>query len=424
MNDQGQAIAAKIKGRLIWPLVLLLFLNSLDRVNISFGSLQMNPAIGLNHESYGLGVSVFYIGYLLFQVPSTLILRKVGARRWLTGIVLIWGLIASGMAFIHDAREFYVMRILLGFAEAGFAPGVVYLCTQWMPARYRAGAVAATMLSVPIAIIIGGPLSGALMTGGNPLGLAGWRWMFLAEGMPTVALAFVAALWFVDSPAQAKWLSADDKTWLANEMAREQASLPGAAASWAQMLANPRVWAAGAAWFTLLMGANGVIFWLPQVIKQLSGGTALNVGVLTALPWIGVGTGMVLNGWHSDKTQERHWHVICAALLAAIGFAAAVTVHGGALALACLIIGGLGLGGAQGAFWTIPPTFIGRMTAVGGITLINMMGNVSGVIGSPIIGAIRDKTGSFSLPVYVLAALLLTGAGLVAALKAATPKAA
>jgi ACS family tartrate transporter-like MFS transporter len=418
MDDFGRATRRKIQVRFIWPLLLLLFLNSLDRVNVSFGALQMNRDIGLTPETYGFGVGLFFVGYILFQGPSMALLKGWGARRWLFAVVLFWGAVATGMAFVRDPVSFYVLRVLLGFAEAGFAPAVLYLCTQWMPRRYRAGAVATTMLAIPISIVIGGPLSGWLMGMRNELGLPGWRWMFLAEGAPTLLLAFACLFYFADAPQQAKWLNGDEKASLARELAAEDAAVPPGGRSVLRLLVSPRVWASALVWFSLMGGAYGVIFWLPQVVKQVAGGDPLTIGIVAALPWVAVGAGMLINAWRSDRTQERFWHVAVAGLLAAIGLAAAALVGTGPLALAALMLGGLGLGAAQSVFWTIPPTFLGRARAAGGITLINMVGNASGVIGPPLIGRLRQETGSFTAPIYALAVLLLAGAVLVVLLRA------
>jgi MFS transporter, ACS family, tartrate transporter len=411
MAEPGRRIAGKIQLRLMWPLTVLLLLNSLDRVNVSYGALQMNKEIGLDPSRYGLGVSCFFLGYILFQAPSVWALKRWGARRWLFGTVAAWGGVATAMAFIHTPSDFYIVRTLLGFAESGFAPGVIYLAATWMPVRYRAAAIATVMLAVPISLIVGGPICAWLMEQTNPIDLAGWRWMSLLEGSVTVVLAFACLLIFVDDPKDARWLSSNDKSWLHTEIEREHSTSATAARSHpSALVGDPRVWLSGAVWFGLLAGLYGVVFWLPQIVRQLTGGTPLQISLIAAMPWIASGLGSIVTGLNSDRTQERFWHCSLSLLLAAIGLAAAVSSANLMVALTALILCGLGLGGAQSTFWTIPPKFLGRTNATFGVPLINMIGQSSGILAPYLIGAIRERTGSFTTPVYALASMLLLGA--------------
>ncbi|CAN5278597.1 MFS transporter [soil metagenome] len=410
MSVEKSAIS-KIRARVVWPIVLLFLLNSLDRVNVSFAALQMNADLGFSPEAYGFGVGIFFAGYILLQMPSTLLLRRIGARWWLFAVVLFWGSIATAMAFMHDATTFYVLRFLLGVAEGGFAPGFIYLMGLWVPKRYRASAIAVSMLAIPISVIIGGPLSGWLMTLNNPMGMAGWRWMFLVEGLPTVVLAFVALAVFVNRPRDAKWLSGDEKAWLSDELAKDEAATgPKAASSVLAAILSWRTWAAATVWFASLAGAYALIFWLPQLIQQVSGHDEMTVAVLSALPWVAIGTGMIVNSWHSDKTQERLWHIGGGLLLAAAGIGAGLLFGNGVIAFILLIIGGFGLGSAQGVFWSLPTTFLKGPAAQGGITVINMIGNCAGLLVPMVIGVIRQTTGSFESVVGALAVVLLIGA--------------
>jgi MFS transporter, ACS family, tartrate transporter len=411
MVEPGWCIAGKIQLRLMWPLTVLLLLNSLDRVNVSYGALQMNKEIGLDASHYGLGVSCFFLGYILFQAPSVWALKRWGARRWLFGIVVAWGSVATAMAFIRTPTDFYIVRILLGFAESGFAPGVIYLAATWMPVRYRAAALATVMLAVPISLIVGGPICAWLMEQVNPMGLAGWRWMSLLEGSVTVVLAFACLAVFVDDPKDARWLSSTAKSWLQTELEREHpSSASGPRSRLSDLIGDPRIWLSAGAWFALLAGLYGVVFWLPLVLKQLTGGSALQISFIAATPWIASGLGSVINARHSDRTQERFWHCSLSLLLAAMGLGVAASTANSMIALTALILCGLGLGGAQSTIWTIPPKFLGRTNATIGVPLINMIGNSSGILAPYLIGAIRDRTGSFTTPVYALASLLLLGA--------------
>jgi ACS family tartrate transporter-like MFS transporter len=411
MDEQALEIRNRITLRLVAPLMFLTFLNSLDRVNTSFAALQMNSDLGLSPEMYGSGAGVFFFGYLAFQFPHTSLLRRIGARRWIFGAALFWGSVATCMAFIQSARHFFALRFLLGVAESGFAPGIIYYMSQWMPQRFRAWAIAGSMLAIPISVVLGGPLSGWLMTLAGPLGMRGWRLMFVVEALPTIVAGFVALWYFVDSPSQAKWLTAEQKAWLLAELENDRKQDPPAdSLSFWQLLSSGRLWAVAGVWFTLMAGAYGIIFWLPLVIKQVSGRGDFEVGVLSALPWLGLGAGMLVNAWHSDRTQERYLHIGIPALLAAVGLALACSVSQGWLALVCLIIGGFGLGGAQGAFWALPTSFLTGGAAAAGITLINLLGSSGGLVAPPWIGWIRVRTGSFAAPVYALAGLLLVGA--------------
>lgn len=415
----------KIRLRVLFPIMTLIVLSSLDRVNISFAALQMNAAIGLTPELYGFAVGIFFLGYLLFQFPSTSILTRVGARRWIAGCVVLWGCVATSMTFVHTPESLYAARFLLGAAESGFAPGVVYYCSGWMPKRYRAGAIAITLLAVPVSVMIGGPLCGWLLSADNPLDIAGWRWMFLMEGLATVLMGVAAYFWFVDSPADARWLTAAERKWVEDELARENGAAvavtthgSSAPSAIRVALADSRAWFAAGVWCTTLVGANGMIFWLPQAIKQMSAQSDFAVGVLSALPWAGVGLGMIVNAWHSDRAQERFLHTGVPLAIAGVALIMASVVEPGPLALVCLFLSGIGLGSAQGVFWSIPTGFLHRAIAAGGITLINLVGNVGSLAGPYTIGWIRAHSESFAAPVWFVSAVMILGAGLLLPLHA------
>jgi ACS family tartrate transporter-like MFS transporter len=417
MSTAATAIIRKTKWRLLTPLLALLFLSTIDRANVSFAALQMNAELGLTPETYGLGVSIFFLGYILIQWPSLWLLQRIGMPRWVFACAGIWGLAATGLAFVHSAQGFYALRLLLGIAEGGFAPGVMFYLSRWIPTRSRAGAISMFMLAVPISAVAGGPMAGWLMSADNPLAWPGWRWMLLIEGAPTLLLA-VAALWLLpDAPRDARWLSGEDRCWLEQEIAREHGAQ--AAQSSARIpLANARLWAAGLCWFGLLAGANGMLYWLPQILRHLSAGSSeLQIGLLSALPWMAVGAGMVVNARHSDRRQERHWHVGLAALAAAIFIALTPLLGTGAWAMLALLLAGFAMGGAQGTFWTLPPTFLGPAALAAGFAIINMCGNLAGLVIPTFIGWVRERTGSFDGPVYALALLSLLAAGAVALLR-------
>jgi ACS family tartrate transporter-like MFS transporter len=301
------------------------------------------------------------------------------------------------MAFMQNAMQFYSFRFLLGMAESGFAPGVIYYISQWMPRRFRAWAIAGSMLAIPIS------------------GISGWRWMYLVEGGLTVLAAFASLRVFVDTPAEARWLDSGQKQWLLAELEQDRARIPQGnqgTGELRRMLCSIRIWASAGVWFSLMSGAYGIMYWLPQIIKQVSKASDFKVSILSTLPWIGLGTGMLLNAWHSDKTQERYWHIGIPALMAAAGMILGTSVSSGWLALCCLVIGGIGLGGAQGAFWALPTSILGGANAGNGITLINILGTSGGLLTPPVIGWVRVHTGSFAASAYLLAGLLIGGAAL------------
>jgi ACS family tartrate transporter-like MFS transporter len=399
------ATIRKTKMRLLIPLLALLFLSTIDRANVSFAALQMNAALGLTPETYGFGVSIFFVGYILIQWPSLWLLQRIGMRRWVFACAGVWGLAATGLAFVQSANGFYALRLLLGIAEGGFAPGVMFYLAQWIPQRHRAGAISTFMLAVPVSAVFGGPLAGWLMSMDNPIEWPGWRWMFFIEGAPTLLLA-VAALWALpDTPKQAAWLSPDERRALEEEIARDRQAAP-ARTDDRSPLRNSRLWIASVCWFGLMAGANGLLYWLPQIIRHLSAeSTDLQIGFISALPWVAVGAGMVINAWHSDRRQERHWHVGLAALASAFLIALAAALGTGAPALAALLLAGFAMGAAQGTFWTLPPLFLSPAGLATGFALINMCGNLAGLVIPTFIGWVRERTGSFDGPVFVIAAL-------------------
>jgi ACS family tartrate transporter-like MFS transporter len=405
------SLRRKVVWRLIAPLTFLIFLSSLDRSNISIAALQMNGEIGLSPEMYGRGAGLFFfVGYILLQYPHTAILRRIHARRWVSGTVVIWGVAASLMAFIRTPEHFYGLRFLLGVAEGGFSPGATFLAALWMPRRFRAAAVGATMLAIPLSQVIGAPVSGWLMTLPFDVGgLSRWRLMIATEGALTIIGGAAAWFVFVDRLADASWLTTDEKALAAEELARD-ASERGEAGSSLGFLANARLWAAAAVWFCLLAGAQGIIFWMAQVVKQISGGDPFQVGLITALPWVGVALGMVLNARSSDRSGERHAHLAAAAALGAVCLLLAFLIPPGFASASLLVLGGIGLGGAQGVFWPIPIGLLSRDDTGRGITVLNMVGNTAGLIMTPLIGLIRQRTGQFGPSIYLLTAVIALAA--------------
>jgi ACS family tartrate transporter-like MFS transporter len=410
---EGRSAWRKVQVRVLLPMLILTVLSSLDRVNISFAALQLNPALGLSAEQYGIAVGIFFFAYLLFQFPSVWLQRRLGTRLWILCIGVSWGVVATAMALIQTRTGLYVMRFLLGMAEAGLAPGIAYYCSSWLPRAHRAAAITMTMLAIPISVVIGGPASGWLLSHPNPLQLSGWRWMMLVEGVPTILMAVIACWLVANRVDEAAWLSDAERRWLGTQLRieREQfASAGGRIDTVYKLVASGAVWQVAVVWFALLLGANGILFWLPLVLKQLSGRGELAVGIMSVVPWLGLGIGLLANAWHSDRTQERAWHVISAMLLGALGLALAVAIGAQGLSLALLFVAGCGIGAAQGAFWAIPANLWSGAVLGTAITTVNLLGNLASLVGPYLIGWVRSHTGSFATPAYGLAACLVLGA--------------
>lgn len=407
----------KVMLRVVWPLTFLIILSSLDRVNVSFAALRMNMDLGMDAKAYGFGVGIFFWGYLIFQLPSAAVLRRIGARRWIAASVIGWGLVAAAMALVQTPVHFYAARFLLGLFESGFAPGVVWYVSQWLPREYRARAIGGTLLAIPISVIIGGPLCGALMaldTGS----IASWRVMFAVEGMATVLAGIAAWFWFSDRPALASWLGAAERAAMEAQIDQEaaQARAPAGNSMFAAF-GDPMLWLSAGIWFVLITGANAIIFWLPIAVKSFGLHDPFEIGVLSALPWVAIGAGMLLNAQRSDRKNERFGHLAFPMLFGAVALGIAASLTGnGALALAALVVGGFGLGGAQSVFWTIPTHYVGARNP-GAIAAINLCGNLSSTAMPMVIGWVVATTGSLALPVYALAGLLALGALLVIPLR-------
>lgn len=407
-------IAAKVRWRLVLPCLVFMLMSSLDRANVSFAAASLNVDLGFSPSQYGFGAGILFVGFLAGQYPSLYLLQRLGMRGWITSCALLWGLSAGAMAFIHTHTEFYVLRVLLGFAEGGLAPGIVLYLSQFATERERAQTFTLPMLAIPLSVILGAPLSGWLLGMEGSVGLPGWRWMFLAEALPTVLLGLAAAFYFPDTPAQARWLGDAERAWLQQNAARrDTARQPN---DW-RILREPVVGLAGLLWFCLLSGSYGVIFWLPQVIHSLTGLAPLQVGLIGALPWIGVALGMYLNAVHSDRSGERFWHIALPAMLAAVALLAAWLAGPGAPALLALLLAGLGLGAAQGAFWALPTQLLPPAALGVGVVTINLAGSAGGLVMPQLMGLLRERSGGFTAPTWLVVGVLLLAALLVAAIR-------
>jgi len=386
----------------------------LDRVNVGFAGLQMNADLGFSSAAFGFGSGVFFLGYCLFEVPSNLILHRVGARLWISRIMITWGVISAAMMFVRTAPSFYVLRFLLGAAEAGFFPGVVYYLSHWYPEGQRARAIAAFMTAVPVSGVVGGPLSGALLTLNGLFGLAGWQWLFLVEGIPAILLGVIVLVYLTDRPETANWLSPAEKDWLVGTMAIERTSregLPPIGIFGA--LANPTIWHLGIIFFFAAIGFYGYSFWAPLVIKSLIGTSDLGVGmILGAISAVTIIL-MVLNSAHSDETDERPLHVAVPLLISGAGFFGCALLQGPIFALLFLALVPIGHCASYGPFWSMPSRFLDGAPAAAGIAMVVTIANVGGLVGPTIIGSMKDRFGGHG-PGF----MLLGGCALVAALLA------
>lgn len=408
------AIVAKVSRRLIPYLFVLYVAAYLDRINIGFAQLQMRSALGFSDTVYGFGAGVFFLGYFLFEVPSNLILARTGARIWIARIMITWGLISSAMAFVETPVQFYVLRFLLGVAEAGFFPGVIYYLGQWFPASARAAAISRFMTAAAVSGIIGGPLSAALFTLDGVSGLAGWQWIFMAEGVPSVVLG-LTTLWFLtDRPSEARWLTADERTTLMAHIQREAdttISRHGATGA-VRALLHPTVWRLSLLSFTLLIGLYSISFWLPQLVQSVWKLGNFEVALLSAVPYIAAAIAMVTVGTHSDRTGERHRHIAGAALVGAAGLALSAIVQTPVAGLIALSIAAVGIFSAIPVFWTLPAAFLTGQAAAGAIALINSFGNLGGFAGPFFIGAMKDVTGGFAASLLTISGVLVGSAWL------------
>jgi ACS family tartrate transporter-like MFS transporter len=419
-GDHTSATLARVSRRLIPFLLLLYILNFLDRVNVGFAALEMNRDLGFGPEVYGFGAGVFFIGYCLFEVPSNLVLYRTGARLWIARIMVTWGLAASAMMLVHTAQSFYALRFLLGVAEAGFFPGIIFYLTYWYPAPERARAYAWFLAAIPVCGVIGGPVSGALLGLDGRLGLQGWQWLFLLEGIPSVVVGLAVLRLLPDRPRDARWLRPEERAWLEQRLeADRDHGAASHAASLRRALADPAVWWLSLSYFLLIIPLYGFALWLPQLIKASGDFTNFEVGVITAIPYAVAAVGMVLVGRRSDRTGERHLHLALPALAGAVGFVAVTRADTPVLLVAALSLAAFGALGWLGPFWALPTAFLREQAAAGGIALINSMGAFGGFVGPYLIGRIKQSTGEFTPGLLLLAGSLVAAAVLAGGIRTA-----
>jgi ACS family tartrate transporter-like MFS transporter len=419
MDVIEKVTTGKVMKRLVPFLCFCYFIAYLDRVNVGFAALQMNAALGLDAGMFGFGAGLFFIAYFLLEVPSNVALEKFGARKWIARIMITWGVISAAFAFIpHISRAtglsveytFYLLRFLLGMAEAGFFPGVIFYITLWFPSVYRARIVSLFMLAIPFSSIIGAPLSGALLnvTGA---GLDGWQWLFIIEGVPACLVALIVLVFLTDRPSQATWLNPEERDWLETRLAAERRQKESSAGhfSFFRSISDPRVLALALVYFCLNAGGYGVSYFLPTIVKGF-GLSNLMTGVVSAVPFVFGAFGMVLLSRHSDKTMERRGHVAVALAMAAVGIGLSGFVDNPVIKMALLCFAQIGVSAVPPMFWPIPSSFLTGASAAAGIAAINSLGNLSGFGGPFLMGWLKNTTGSFTPGLVCLAIAAAIGA--------------
>jgi len=418
VSDSRPEIAARVLPRVTRRLVSFAFIcyviAYIDRVNVGFVSTILQRELGLSNQAYGFGAGLFFFGYFLFEIPSNLILERVGARRWIARIMIVWGVVSMATIFVTGERSFYALRFLLGLAEAGFFPGIVLYLTYWIPAHERARNGALFMTAAPVAMLVGAPLSEALLGLDGRLGLAGWQWLFLIEGLPALLLGVLALVVLTDRPEQAAWLDPEGRAWLSERMAVERQARVAHGGS-LRSLFDGKLLLLCLIYFLNTTVTYGIFLWLPRMLEESLGRRSFG---LVMIPFAFALVGMVLIGRHSDKTRERKRHVAACALVAAIGLALAAVFHANpALLVLSFTICQIGQRAIQPTFWTIPPLFLGGTAAAAGIALINSIGNLGGQLGPWLVGSLRDLTHSHAGGLLLLSGLLVLQAALVMSLR-------
>jgi MFS transporter, ACS family, tartrate transporter len=401
----------KIQWRILPFIILLYFIAMLDRTNLSYVSTHMSKDLGLTSAQFGLVAGIFFIGYFLFEVPSNILMQKFGARKWIARILITWGIVAACTSFVQNETHLYILRFILGVMEAGFFPGIILYLTYWFRAKDRAKVTSTFMLGLPLAYIFGAPVSGLILDHIHWMGISSWRWMFFLEGIPAVLLGIVTLFLLLDKPDEAKWLSDKEKAWIKNELEKEKQAINKNSKynkSTAKAIFGPMIWLLAVIYFSKTLAIYGVGFFAPQIINSFTEGlSSTTVGLITAIPYIFASICMILWGRHSDKTNERRWHIaipigITALALIAFGFTKNPILI---IALLCIINGATF--SLYGPFWTLPSLFLTGTSAAAGIAAVNSIANLGGFVGPYVLGAVNDATGSVYGGLVVIAAICI-----------------
>ncbi|OUL68230.1 MFS transporter [Paraburkholderia hospita] len=404
---------AKVGRRLI-PFLMLCYLGAyLDRVNVGFAKLQMLSDLRFSETVYGMGAGIFFLGYFLFEVPSNVILHRVGARRWLARIMLTWAVISASFVFVKSPTAFYALRFLLGLAEAGFAPGVILYLTYWFPSERRAKALSLFFMAIPLAGMIGGPLSGWIMHSlQGAMSMAGWKWLFLLEALPSLVLGFAILLYLDDGIKQAKWLNDSEKALLTRNVAAD-AEHKTAHVSIRAFIGDRRLWLMASIYFCVVLGQYGLTFWLPTIIRKAGVADPLWVGAFTAIPYLCAIIALPLVGMSADRRRERRFHLAIPMLVAAAGFATLPMLGSVGASIVCLSIAAAGILASSSQFWSLPTALLGGMSAAAGIAAVNCFANLAGFFSPAIVGWLNDLTGKSTAGLIFISVAVTLGAALV-----------
>ena len=422
LSDVGQRARRRVAYRLL-PFVFLLYIvNYIDRVNVSFANLRMSADLGFSDRVYGLGVGMFYITYVLFEIPGAVIVERWSARKWITRIMISWGIVTILTGFVHTATQFYVARFLLGAAESSFFPGMIVYLTHWFCARDRSRAIACLYAANPAAALIGSPLAGWLL-GVHWQSLAGWRWLFILEGIPAVVVGVITYFYMTDRPVQAHWLPHDERDWLVKELEGElQAKNKVRNPTILEAFGDQRILKLIPAYFLALTGVLGTIYWIPTFVKRLSGFSTRTITSLLLIPALMGIAGMLINGWHSDRTAERHWHSAIPLISAGLMFGLlTVFRHEVPLAIACLLLGSGFVYACYPAFWAIPTMMLSEAAAAATFGLINSIGQLGGFAGNYAIGFLNDRSHSLAASFAFIALVYVAAGGLILSLRVREP---
>jgi MFS family permease len=409
----------KLGNRFTYFLGILYFFSWVNRASVGIAALRMNADLGLTATMYGLGAGLFFAGYAIFEIPSNILLHKVGARRWIARIMITWGIFSVGFGFVHGPWSYYALRFLLGVAEAGFFPGILYYLTLWFPAAHRTKPYALFLSFSMVGVMVMGPLSTWLMEAcAGWLGISGWRWMFIIEGVPAVLLGFVTWFYLTDYPHMAKWLKAEEKTWLQETLEAERRAAPLVEHhSAGAFFGDKRLWALALFYFFWNLGNLGIMFWLPTILKAVGNLSNLQVGFLYSCPFIAALIGMNVVRWYSDRTGRRKQILVGCSLAAFVFLGASGYAASPALSLLLMCLAAFNIWGLVPIFWTLPADYLGGVTAAAGIAFVSSWTGVGGFAGPYIVGLIKDATGKFSLAVLAMAVAFLIQGGIVMAMK-------
>jgi len=416
----GRALYRKISWRLIPYMFLLYIVNYLDRVNVGFAAMDIQRDLHFSNTVYGMGAGIYFLGSALFDLPSNLILTRVGARVWMARIMISWGVISTCMMFMHSKESFYVLRFLLGASEAGFFPGMIIYLTYWFPTHERGRAVARFMTATSLAGVVGGPLSSAVLRMDGLHGLAGWQWLFLSEGVPTILLGISVLFLLKDHPNEASWMKPEERVWLEAELQKDSERY-GAATHHrlGDAFKLRALWVLAGAYFVSQVGVYIVNLWMPLILSSFSHGRAdaSLIDRYATLPYLAAAVMTVVVGWSSDKRNERRWHIAGCLILAAAGFAWAAMAHGMVIALCAMTLAAVGLWSMMGPFWTLTTSMLGGTAAAGAVAILQIVGGVGGFTGPYMTGRLRDATHSFSGGLWVISAMAVGAAMLALAVR-------